>query len=364
LLERIRPATAASTSLTWAFRAAARKQKQEHREMPIVILACSVLLAIAVGYEIYASGYQMGALLDLVQTRPLLQKLSWAVIVVAPFGLLAAALWEGARLEQERKANRVWETRFRGARKSAEELEDAQKDIDRATNYLERSDPEDAMSALQRRLLEAERTTHLQQTRNEKEGLLTRIDMARTQQQALREKLGETIEKRRLIEPLFIELQNSQDLLEKGLSGLKADDLNERLQALMRSTERMKSRCCEIEGMLASFVTLKGELQGLMARLAPLDDRESGVKTVVGELNDIREQLDATIERLDRDGDSNLADRASRLAETKQALDQRVSHLVDQFSKLDGINKDIRGLFTKLRGEVDAQLVAYDLSPK
>ena len=120
----------------------------------------------------------------------------------------------------------------------------------------------------------------------------------------------------------------------------------------------------EIEGMLASFVTLKGELQGLRTRLAPLDDQQTGVKTVVGELNGIREQLNATIERLDRDGDSNLADRASRFAETKQALDQRVSHLLEQFSRLDGINKDIRGLFAKLRGEVDAQLVAYDLGPK
>src|SRR5258708_11791546 len=108
------------------------------------------------------------------------------------------------------------------------------------------------MSALQRRLIEAERPTHLQQSRNEREGLRARVDMARQQQQALREKLGETIEKRRLIEPLFVELQTSQDVLEKGLTGLKADDLNDRLQALMQSTQRMKSRCDEIEGMLAA----------------------------------------------------------------------------------------------------------------
>lgn len=332
--------------------------------MPIVILVCSVLLALAVGYEVYASGYQVSDLIELVQALPILQKLGWAVIVVAPFGLLAAALWESARHDQQRKANQVWETRFRGVRKSADELEDAQKDMDRATNYLERSDPEDALSGLQRRLLEAERTTHLQQSRNEKEGMLARIDMARQQQQALREKLGDTIEKRRLIEPLFIELQNSQEVLEKSLSGLKADDLNDRLQSLMQATERMKSRCGDIEQMLAGFVRLKGEFEGMKARLLPLDDKETGVKSVVGELNDTRDQLDATIERLDHDGDANLAQRTATFAETKQTLDQRVSSLVEQFSKLDGINKDIRGLFAKLRGEVDAQLVAYDLHPK
>jgi DNA repair exonuclease SbcCD ATPase subunit len=332
--------------------------------MRILVLVCGALLALAVAFEVYSSEYPPTALIGLVQSQPLLQKLAWAVIIVTPFGLLAGALWESARLDQQRKANEVWETRFRGVRKAADELDDAQKDIDRATSNLERSDPEDALSALQRRLLEAERTTHLQQSRNEKEGLLARIEMARQQQQVLREKLGETIEKRRLIEPLFIELQNSQDVLEKGLTGLKADDLNDRLQAIMQSTERMKSRCEEIERMLATFVQLKGELDALKNRLAPLDDKQGGVKSLVNALHDIRDQLTSTIERLDQDGDATLAQRATKFAESRQAFEERVSGLLDQFAKLDGVNKDIRGLFTKLRGEVDAQLVTFNLGPK
>jgi chromosome segregation ATPase len=332
--------------------------------MRILVLVCGALLALAVAFEVYSSEYPPTALIGLVQSQPLMQKLAWAVIIVTPFGLLAGALWESARLDQQRKANEVWETRFRGVRKAADELDDAQKDIDRATSNLERSDPEDALSALQRRLLEAERTTHLQQSRNEKEGLLARIEMARQQQQVLREKLGETIEKRRLIEPLFIELQNSQDVLEKGLTGLKADDLNDRLQAIMQSTERMKSRCEEIERMLATFVQLKGELDALKNRLAPLDDKQGGVKSLVNALHDIRDQLTSTIERLDHDGDATLAERATKFAESRQAFDERVSGLLDQFAKLDGVNKDIRGLFAKLRGEVDAQLVTFNLGPK
>jgi hypothetical protein len=151
--------------------------------MRVLILACAALLALAVAFEVYSSAYPPAALIELVQSQPLLQKLAWAVIVVAPFGLLAAALWESAQLDQQVKANEVWETRFRGARKAVDELEDAQRDADRAANYLERSDPEDAMSALQRRIIEAERTAHLQQSRNEKEGLLARVDMVRQQQQ-------------------------------------------------------------------------------------------------------------------------------------------------------------------------------------
>jgi chromosome segregation ATPase len=336
----------------------------ERRKMRVLALLCAVLLALAVGFEVYSSQYPPTAWLDLLQSQPLLQKLGWAVIIVAPFGLLAAALWEGARRDEHRKANEVWETRFRGVRKTMDEVDDGQKDLDRAANYLERSDPQEAISAIQRRLIEAERTAHLQQSRNEKEGLLTRVDMARAQQQAVREKLGETIEKRRLIEPLFIELQSSQDVLEKGLAGLKADDLNDRLQALMQSTERMKSRCDDIERMMATFVRLKGELEALKARLAPLEENQGGVSSLVNALHDIRDQLTSTIERLDHDGDATLAERAAGFAETKHALDQRVAGLLEQFARLDGINNDIRGLFAQLRGEIDAQMAAYKLDPK
>src|SRR5260221_5995991 len=122
------------------------------RKMRIFVLVCSALLALAVGFEVYSSENPPVALIDFVQSQPLPQKLAWGVMVVAPFALLAAALWESGRLDQQRKANEVWETRFRGVRKTVDELDDAQKDADRATNYLERTDPEEAMSALQQRL--------------------------------------------------------------------------------------------------------------------------------------------------------------------------------------------------------------------
>jgi chromosome segregation ATPase len=132
----------------------------------------------------------------------------------------------------------------------------------------------------------------------------------------------------------------------------------------MQSTERMKSRCDEIDGMMATFVRLKGELEVLKVRLTPLEDRQSGVKSVVTALHDIRDQLTSTVERLDHDGDATLAERATKFAESKQAFDERVSSLIEQFSKLDGINRDMRGLFAKLRGEVDAQLTTFDPGPK
>ena len=86
--------------------------------MRILVLACGALLALAAGFEVYSSEYPPTALIEFLQSQPLMQKLAWAVIIVTPFGLLAGALWESARLEQQRKANEVWETRFRGVRKA------------------------------------------------------------------------------------------------------------------------------------------------------------------------------------------------------------------------------------------------------
>jgi hypothetical protein len=332
--------------------------------MRIVILVCSALLALGVGVAVFTSDYSPGGLLTLLQSQPLPQKLAWALIIVTPFGLFAAALWESARLDQERKANDVWETRFRGVQKAVEELDDGEIDIDRAAAKLERSDPEDALGSLQRRLLEAERSVHLQHSRNEKEGLLERVDLARQQQQVLRERLGDTIEKRRMIEPLLIELATSQDLIEKSIGGLKADDLNDRLQVLMQSTERMKVRCTDIEQMLATFVRLKSDLDSLKSRVLPLEDSQTGVKSIVNALHDVRDHLSLAIERLDHDGEQTLAERAARFAESKQAFDDRLRGLLEQFSKLDGINKDIRGLFGRLRSEIEGQMMTYERYPQ
>ena len=325
--------------------------------MRIIVLVSIALLAAAAGYEVYSWGYSAGGLLDAFQSQTLLQKLAWAFIIVAPFVLLAATFWEAARHDQQRKAAAVLETRLRGAQKAVNELDDAQKDTDHATNYLQRSDPEDTIASLQRRLIEAERTTHLQQSRNETQGLLDRVEQVRQQQQSLRERVGATIEKRRLIEPLFSELQNSQDDLDRRFALLKAEDLHDRLQALTDAAEKMKTRCGAVEESVAAFVALKGELEGLQSRLAPLDDRQTGVRSIINALQEVRDQLTVTIDRLDRDGETTLAGRASEFAETKKALEARVASLLEQFSTLDQVNRDIHVLFAKLRGEVDAHFL-------
>jgi uncharacterized coiled-coil DUF342 family protein len=327
--------------------------------MRILVLISVVLLAVAVGFEIFSLN-SPSALLEALQSQQPLQKAAWGVIIVAPLVLLAATFWEAAQHDQQRKAAAILETRLRGAQKAVNELDDAQKDSDLAANYLARSDPEEAVTSLQRRLIEAERTVHLQQSRNETEGLLARVDQVRQQQQVIREKLGATIEKRRLIEPLFSELQNSQDELDRRFAGLKAEDLHDHLQSFTQAGERMKSRCDEIERSMTMFVQLKDEYDAIQSRLVPLDSRQTGVKSIVSALHDIRDQLSAAIARLDRDGDVKLADRMAEFTAAKKGFDERVNGLMEQFSQLDRVNKDIRALFDTLRGEINARALSAD----
>ena len=62
---------------------------------------------------------------------------------------------------------------------------------------LTRSDPEDAIAALQRRVSEAERFAQIQQSRNDITGLDSRVAALRDQQQTLKDRLAPVLDTRR-----------------------------------------------------------------------------------------------------------------------------------------------------------------------
>jgi uncharacterized coiled-coil DUF342 family protein len=88
-------------------------------------------------------------------------------------------------------------------------------------------------------------------------------------------------------------------------------------------------------------------------RLHPLQAEEGGVANLVGEVREIRDWLFAKIRQIEEDEDGGLAERVKKFSETKRELEERVSNLTEQFSKLATIRKDITGLFEKLSGAVN-----------
>jgi chromosome segregation ATPase len=331
--------------------------------MRAFVFTCSAALVLALGLELLAPGYGP-ALLERLLSRPVPQQLPWTVICVVALALLGAALLLSEKLVRQRKATALLETRLRGVRHAVSGLEEAQKDTDAAADYLTRTDPEGAIGALQGRLAKAEQAAQLHQGRNEAGDLLSRVELVRQQQVLVREKLGDVIGKRRSIEALCAELQSSQDEIERTLAVIEedknGDTLGERLQKIAEFIAGIGSRFEDIERALQKLLRLKGEFGELQVRLVPLEEKETGVKGVLQSLRDQREQLVAEIDRLDKDEGTNLVARVDQLAQAKKDLEDQVSSLLEQFSRLDGMHKDISGLFAKLNF---AQRTPRDLDP-
>jgi DNA repair exonuclease SbcCD ATPase subunit len=328
--------------------------------MRIFVLVCGALLVLAAGYALLSSGYQPATLVERVLAQPLPQKIAWFVILVAPATLIAFALWQTEKLLREREVTGSLQTRLRGVHDGISGLERSQKDADSAATYLTNTDPEDAIKSLQQRLAKTEETAQLQQSRNEALDLLSRIEDLRKQQQAFRETLAEVVGKRRSIEQAFADLQRTQSDIDRVLLDIEGDgtSLQDRVQSLAASINGANPRFDDIERSMEALIQLKRALGVLQTRLAPLEQNEhGGVKNLIKAVHDVRDQLVATVDRLDRDGEANLAERVTKLTESRQQLEGRVSSLLDEFSKLDSIHKDISGILSKLGNEIKANLV-------
>jgi chromosome segregation ATPase len=132
-----------------------------------------------------------------------------------------------------------------------------------------------------------------------------------------------------------------------------AADADERVEELATFIEATQSHLDEIERRAAAFAQLKGKLSDLQARLQPLHAEQGGVANLVDDLREIRDRLMARIKQIEEDEDGGLAERVKKFSDTKRELEERVSSLTEQFSRLVTIRKDIAGLFEKLSGAVN-----------
>ena len=184
-------------------------------------------------------------------------------------------------------------------------LEEEQKNNEQAIQHLHRSDPEGAISALQARIDGTEQAVQFQQERNQSGDLTGSLEQVRQQQQAIRQKLGEVIAKRRSIETSIAQLQTSQDDIEQSISVIEQDKdgetLQRRLQKLSQFIGTTSTRCEEIECSMPGLLELEEKFEALQRRLAPLEQKKTGVIGTLKALSDVRNQIDAAIARLERD---------------------------------------------------------------
>jgi chromosome segregation ATPase len=320
--------------------------------MRAFLFLLSVAATFAAGWALYSMEFQPALLLQYLRSRPLPEQIAWALVCLVPLVLFAVALMLREKLERQRKATELLEARLGRVRDAVTGLVEAHKDNESAMSYLAASEPEDAIAALEGRLSKAEQAAELHQAQNEAADLFARIEHVRQQQHAIKDKLSGVIGKRQSIEKLVVGLQDSQNDIESTLLSIELDKngrpLGERLQRIADFGAGTGSRFEEIERCTELLLRLKSEFAVLQQRLMPLEDKETGVRSELQALSKTREQLATSIERLEREDGMPLAARVQKLTLARGELDQQVAHLLEQFSKLDAIHKDISELYGKL----------------
>lgn len=317
--------------------------------MPVFVLLSAALMVFAATSALLYLEFQPAALLALFMALPLLQKIVWLLICLVPLALVVVTLLQHFLLLGQRKVADALEARLRGLRRDVRGMEQGQKESDDATRYLQGSDLEDALGAVQVQVSRSEQTVQQHQQRIQSSNLIARVEEVCQQQQATKDRLGELIAQRRA---MLAQLQSCQDDVEQTMSAVEQDknggSIEERVQKLSEFVRVMNSRCQEIEYSMPDLSDLKQKFAALETRLVPLDHKDTGVVGMLKALSGAGDRLAAAIARLEQEEGVSLQERIRELSESKRELEERITSLFAQFSAIETIQKDINGLFAKL----------------
>jgi chromosome segregation ATPase len=311
-----------------------------------------VVLLLAAGLMILNAGLDHSALAAIFLSLPVTQMVTLGVVGVASLALLGAALVQSDRLARQHKTIATLAGRLDGVRQSTRALGEAQTGVDAVLQRVVGSDPEEALTTLSRKLTEAERATLLQQSHNEAIDMESRADDIRRRQQALRGRLGDVFDKRRLVEPIFGELKERQSIIERSIQDFEKGEGGKSLEAhlaeLTDFVRRTEERFQAVDQGILTLERIKTEIARLQGRIAPLESPDTGIKRAIQEVTGFRDRLADALDRLEQDGDRKVSQRVQELADKTREFEQRVASLCDHFVTLDTVRTDIGILFTRL----------------
>jgi uncharacterized coiled-coil DUF342 family protein len=311
-----------------------------------------IALLLALGIELTFIEVHPLKLVEMMLSQSRVQQASWLVVALAPLVLLFVALLENEKLRHERKTNNLLGTRLRGVRENLNNLVAGQKESETAINYLTSSDETETINSLQERLSATDNLIELHRQRSEVADVPRRVEALCQHHDTIRNKLGELIVKRRTIEGTLEDLQRSEHDMQHTLTQIEEDKngntLEDRIRNLTEFAGSTKARCEQIERCMESLDHHKKHLHALQARVAPLHDEERGVESLFCEVNSSGDLLATTLESLEGNGEGSLFKRVQRLTELKDQFEYRVTRVVEEFTKLDGIHGEFSMLFSKL----------------
>jgi chromosome segregation ATPase len=321
-----------------------------------------VLFVLAVAFVALSQGPEMAALVTAYISQPVLHQIAWAVIVLVPLVMLPFAVWLWDRLVRQGQSAGALAQRLDGVRSRVVDLTRAQGSVDADVQQLARSDPEDAIAALQQRVTESERFAQIQQSRNEITDLDSRVNALRTQQQSLKDRLSPVLDVRRSIEQVFVEIDSRQRDIERSLAEVASGDdstaLDVRLKHLVEFVRQGNARCDQIEQASKTVATLNEACAEMRTRLAPLAATEDGITSRIRQLGEERDRLTAEITAIERVPDGSLAERVQKLTDDKNRLDGGIAQLSAQFGKLAGLRRDAGMLLISLERALNTLSIA------
>ncbi|WP_314944734.1 hypothetical protein [Bradyrhizobium cosmicum] len=311
----------------------------------LFLVAWFALLAAIAVFAQQAFGYDVAHLPAWFASLPMPQRIATGAILALGLALIGASAWRFSR--QDRRLNTLRD-RLRKTRGDVVVAHALQNHLDATVQHLIESDPREAVSALHEKLGETEQRALLQQGRNESTNMHDQLAEIRRRQQSLREMVGKVADQRRAVEPVFTEIRDRQNQLERSLHDLETDDrknnLADRLKDITRDMSTLLARVNTVQETFATLNQYKEDLAKSHAELVPLRSTDAGINALIGELGLSHDQLAKNIEELETGGEAPLGSRVEALSKNKIEIEQRLARIDDSFHILKAVRLDFEEL--------------------
>ncbi|MCS3724980.1 hypothetical protein [Bradyrhizobium betae] len=303
-----------------------------------------LLVAIAI-FAQQAFGYDVAHLPAWFAGLPMPQRIATGAILAVALALIGASVWRLSR--QDRRLNTLRD-RLKKTREDVVVAHALQNHLDATVQHLIESDPREAVSALHDKLGEVEQRALLQQGRNESTDMHDQLAEIRRRQQALREMVGKVADQRRAVEPVFTEIRDRQNQLERSLHDLETDDrknsLADRLKNIAGDVSTLLTRVNTVQTTFATLNQYKEDLAKSHAELVPLRATDAGINALIGELGLSHDRLSKSIDELETGGEAPLGTRVETLSKNKIEIEQRLARIDDSFNILKAVSLDFEEL--------------------
>ncbi|WP_245305536.1 hypothetical protein [Bradyrhizobium sp. LTSP857] len=327
------------------------------------LVAWFVLLAAIALLAPQAFGYDVAHLPALFAGLPVPQRIATGALLATALALIGAATW---RLSRQDRSLKTLRDRLKKTREDVVVAHALQNHLDATVQHLIESDPREAVSALHDKLGETEQRALLQQGRNQSTDMHDQLAEIRRRQQALREMVGKVADQRRAVEPVFTEIRDRQNQLERSLLDLETDDrknnLADRLKSIAHDISTLLSRVGAVQDTFSTLNQYKEDLAKSHAEMVPLRSSDAGINALIGELGLSHERLAKTVDELETGGEAPLSARVETLSQNKIEIEQRLARIDDSANILKAIRLDFEELGQR-RAQLERSLADVETDP-